>query len=175
MAKKTATPASAATTAPTTTTTTTTPTPAKKAPGPKRQPKAAVTPASDNADGPKKRIMTAVPSSFVSAVESSLSPELVEKLKTKGVKEVCEAFIKTLVNEVKCGKTVSFTNNFTFARRVRTARNYKNLKTGDPINKPAHYVMTMSVKPALKKDFDTIVCDTATGGAPVSTPVTASA
>lgn len=128
--------------------------PAKKAPA-KKAAKADSAPA----DGPKKRVMTAVPSSFVSAVEATLSPELVEKLKTKGVKEVCEAFVKTLVNEVKCGKTVSFTNNFTFARRVRTARNYKNLKTGDPINKPAHYVMTMSVKPALKKEFDTLKCE----------------
>lgn len=144
MAKKTA-PAAAAPVA----------APAKKAPV-KKAPKAAAA----EADGtPKKRVMTAVPSSFVSAVETALSPEIVEKLKTKGVKEVCEAFIKTLVSEVKCGKTVSFTNNFTFARRVRTARNYKNLKTGDPINKPAHFVMTMSVKPALKKEFDTIKCD----------------
>ena len=160
MAKKTAAPATT-TPAAATPAASTSAAPAKKAPV-KRAPKAAAA-ATTNTDGegPKKRVMTAVPSSFVSAVESALSPELVEKLKTKGVKEVCEAFVKTLVNEVKTGKTVSFTNNFTFARRVRTARNYKNLKTGDPINKPAHFVMTMSVKPALKKDFDTITCEPA--------------
>ncbi len=159
MAKKNTTASTASTTTAAQPAASTSATPAKKAPA-KRTPKAAATPAAAaDSDGPKKRVMTAVPSSFVSAVESALSPELVEKLKTKGVKEVCEAFVKTLVNEVKTGKTVSFTNNFTFARRVRTARNYKNLKTGDPINKPAHFVMTMSVKPALKKDFDTIVCE----------------
>lgn len=138
-------------------------TPKKTASAIPKAPKAAPVATTTGSDGagsngsPKKRVMTAVPSAFVSAVEKSLPAELLEKLKTKGVKEVCEAFVKTLVSEVKEGKTVSFTNNFTFARRVRTARNYKNLQTGGAITKPAHYVMTMNVKPSLKKDFDSLL------------------
>ena len=102
-------------------------------------------------DGPKKRNMTAVSTDFVSSVQASLSEELSAKLKVKDVKEICEAFVKTLVEKVQAGDTVSFTNNMTFKRQVRSARTYKNLKTGDPIKKPSHYVMSMQVKPALKK------------------------
>jgi len=108
----------------------------------------------DTQDGPKKRNMTAVSSDFVSTVQGQLSEELSGKLKIKDVKELCEAFVKTLVDKVRGGETVSFTNNMTFKRQVRSARTYKNLKTGDPIKKPPHYVMSMQIKPALKKQFD---------------------
>ena len=101
--------------------------------------------------------MTAVPSEFVSAVHQALTPELSQKLKVKDVKELCELFVKTLVDKVKNGDTVSFTNNMTFKRQQRCARTYKNLKTGEAINKPPHYVMCMQVKPALKKAFDEVV------------------
>lgn len=128
----------------------------RKAPAAKKTPKA---PKAAPEDGPKKRNMTAVSSDFVSTVQQSLSEELSKKLKVKDVKEICEAFVKVLVDKVKEGTTVSFTNNMTFKRQVRSKRTYKNLKTGDPIEKPPHYVMCMQVKPALKKVFDEIKVD----------------
>jgi nucleoid DNA-binding protein len=125
---------------------------------PKRGRKAPVKksePTEEVVDGVKaKRNMTAVSSDFVSTVQAALSEELAAKLKVKDVKELCEAFVKTLVDKVRSGETVSFTNNMTFKRQVRSARTYKNLKTGDPIKKPPHYVMSMQIKPALKKVFD---------------------
>jgi nucleoid DNA-binding protein len=129
--------------------------PTKKAPA-KRGAKKDILPA-DAAEGPKKRNMTAVPSDFVSQVQNQLPEDLAAKLKVKDVKEICELFVKTLVDKVKAGQTVSFTNNMTFKRQVRNARTYKNLKTGEAINKPPHYVLSMQVKPALKKVFDDLV------------------
>lgn len=104
----------------------------------------------------KKRAMSAVSSDFVNTVQASLSEEVKGKLKVKDVKEICEAFVKTLVDNVKSGKAVNFTNHMSFARKTRAARSYKNLKTQEKIDKPAHYVFTMTVKPNLKKQFDGI-------------------
>ena len=126
-------------------------------PPPKRAPrKKEATPADATTDAAsnKKRNMTAVPNGFVTAVMHSLPEDLATKLKNKELKEICEAFVKTLVDNVKKGETVSFTNNMTFKRQQRCARTYKNLKTGEAINKPPHYVLCMQVKPALKKAFD---------------------
>lgn len=120
--------------------------PAKKAPVAKSLP----------GDAAKKRNMSAVSSEFVSNVQSTLSEDLKNKLKTKEVKEVCEAFIKVLVGSVKDGKNINFTNNMSFVRKLRAARSYKNLKTQEKIEKPAHYVFTMTVKPNLKKLFDAL-------------------
>jgi nucleoid DNA-binding protein len=131
-------------------------TPASSAPATKRPRKAAAPKAAPADDGPKKRNMTAVSTDFVSAVQSSLPEDLVAKLKVKEIKEVCETFVKVLVDKVKAGETVSFTNNMTFKRQVRSKRVYKNLKTGDPIEKPPHYVMSMQIKPALKRVFDEV-------------------
>jgi nucleoid DNA-binding protein len=130
---------------------------------PKRARKAPVKKAaakSQDAEGPKKRNMTAVSSDFVSTVQTALPEDLVAKLKVKDVKELCETFVKVLVDKVKTGQTVSFTNNMTFKRQVRSKRVYKNLKTGEPIEKPPHYVMSMQIKPALKKVFDDIKVST---------------
>lgn len=136
--------------------------PAKKAPV-KRQPaaKKAVDATADCPSEPKKRNMTAVPCDFVSAVNSALPEDLAQKLKVKDVKDICEAFVKTLVDKVKKGETVSFTNHMTFKRQARRARTYKNLKTGESINKPPHYVLCMQVKPALKRAFDEVEVTTA--------------
>lgn len=126
---------------------------AKAAPKPKAV-KAAPPPEIDGE--PKKRNMSAVSNDFVSTVHASLSDDLKAKLKVKEVKELCEAFIKNLVDGVKTGKPVNFTNNMSFARKKRAARVYQNLKTQEKIEKPAHYVFTMTVKPNLKKQFDAI-------------------
>ena len=120
----------------------------------------AVVTAADPADevptDPKKRNMTAVSTDFVSHVHTQLSEELAAKLKQKDVKELCEAFVKALVDDVKDGKAVSFTNNMSFRRKLRGARTYKNLKTGDPMKKEQHYVISMEVKPALKRVIETL-------------------
>lgn len=112
---------------------------------------------SSDADLEKKRVMSAVSSDFVNSVEKLLSEDLSAKLKAKDIKAVCEAFVKTLVGEVKEGKTVTFTNNVTFKRVLRGARTHKNPRTGAQVEKPAHYVMTMEVKPALKRSFAEVV------------------
>jgi len=114
---------------------------------------------SEVVDAKKPRNMSACSTDFVSTVYNSLSSELSQKLKPKDVKEVCEAFVKTLVSNVIDGKNVNFTNHMSFARRVRAARVYKNLKTKESITNPKHYVMTMTVKPNLKKQFDEVNVD----------------
>ena len=132
--------------------------PAKKPAAAKRAPKKALSPTDEACSSePKKRNMSAVPCEFVTAVSAALPDELNQKLKVKDVKEICETFVKTLVDKVKKGDTVSFTNHMTFKRQQRKARTYKNLKTGESINKPPHYVICMQVKPALKKVFDEVV------------------
>lgn len=119
--------------------------------------KRAAAPKAKAVDGEvKKRNMSAVSTEFVSNVHASVSDDLKSKLKVKDVKDLCEAFVKTLVESVKSGKTVNFTNHMSFARKLRAARNYKNLKTQENIEKPAHYVFTMAVKPNLKKQFDVL-------------------
>jgi len=121
----------------------------------------------DSASGEESsaRIVNAVPSSFVKQIKESL-PESI-KLRQKDLKVVCEVFIKTLVDQVKTGNTVSFTNNMTFKRVKRDDRMHKNPKTGEEVFKPAHYVMTMEVKPMLKKKFEgvTVTDEPKKGGA----------
>lgn len=128
---------------------------APKAPRAPRVPKAKPEPVL-GPDGEKKRNMSAVSTDFVAKVQEQLSEAIKSKLKNKEVKEICEAFVKTLVDTVKTGKTVNFTNHMSFARKLRAARVYKNLKTQEKIDKPAHYVFTMTVKPNLKKSFDAV-------------------
>ena len=108
---------------------------------------------------PKKRNMSAVSTEFVNNVSAALSEDVKAKLKVKEVKEICEAFVKTLVDGVREGKTINFTNHMSFARKKRAARSYKNLKTQEKIDKPAHFVFTMTVKPNLKKQFDALQVD----------------
>lgn len=109
------------------------------------------------ADGEKKpRVMSACSTEFVASVQAGLPEEISQKLKAKEIKEICETFVRTLVSSVIEGKSVNFTNNMSFARKVRAARVYKNLKTKESITKPKHYVMTMAIKPSLRKQFDDI-------------------
>jgi nucleoid DNA-binding protein len=104
-------------------------------------------------EGDKKRVMNAVPRDFQKLVMNNLPGSA---LSAKDVKTVCEVFVKTLVSHVKSGETVSFTNNMTFKRVARDDRTHKNPKTGDEVFKPAHYVMVMEVKQALKKQFEEV-------------------
>lgn len=134
--------------------------PAPKAKKPRAPPKpkaAATEPATTDAPDstPNKRNVSAVSIDFANSVKGALSFDINQKQ----VKEVCEAFLQVLVNKVKAGDTVSFINNMTFKRQMRSGRTYKNLKTGETINKPKHFVLTMQVRPALKKVFDEIEVD----------------
>jgi nucleoid DNA-binding protein len=111
-----------------------------------------------------KRNVSAVSIDFANTVKGALNFDINQKQ----VKEVCEAFLQVLVNKVKAGETVSFINNMTFKRQIRSGRTYKNLKTGETINKPKHFVLTMQVRPALKKVFDEIDVDAAAAPPQVS-------
>ncbi len=129
-----------------------------------KEPKAPKAPAVKSDSPPAKRNMTAVSAEFVGRIASQLSEDLAARLKQRDVKEVCEAFVRTIVDDVKAGNTVAFTNNFSFRRKLRGARTYKNLKTGDPMKKEQHFVFSMDVKPALKRAFESLPVTT-TGGA----------
>lgn len=100
----------------------------------------------------KKRVTSAVSDSFVKKVRDVLEGSK----STKELKPICEAFVKALVEAVKQGESVSFTNNMTFKRVIRDDRTHKNPKTGEEVFKPAHYVFAMEVKPSLKKKFEEI-------------------
>lgn len=131
-----------------------------------KEPKAPKAPAVKSDSPPAKRNMTAVSAEFVGRIASQLSEELAARLKQRDVKEVCEAFVRTIVDDVKAGNTVAFTNNFSFRRKLRGARTYKNLKTGDPMKKEQHFVFSMDVKPALKRAFESLPVATTGGAAP---------
>lgn len=106
-------------------------------------------------EGKGKRVVNAVPTELVKLVKRNVEKEM----SVKDVKEVCEAFVKTLIGEVLRGRSVSLTNNMTFKRALRGDRVHKNPKTGEEVHKKAHYVMSMDVKPALKRQFEEIEVD----------------
>ena len=73
------------------------------------------------------------------------------------VHKICNAFIKVIIDNVKSGNTVTLTNNMSFKRILRNERVHKNPKDRSKvITKPAHYVMKMEVKQALKTAFESI-------------------
>lgn len=108
------------------------------------------------ADESKKRTVSIVSQDFADKVHKQLNSQVKDKLSNKDTKVIVESFIKTLIGDVKEGKHVSFTNMMTFKRVVRDDRVHKNPKTGGDVFKPAHYVMSMEVKPSLKKEFECI-------------------
>ena len=72
------------------------------------------------------------------------------------VKTILDMFIKTIVENVKNGDNVTLTNYMTFKRTQRAERTHKIPKTDNTVTKPAHMVMTIDVKPALKKEFEAL-------------------
>ena len=72
------------------------------------------------------------------------------------VKTILDLFIKTVVENVKNGDNVTLTNYMTFKRTLRAERTHKIPKTDNTVTKPAHMVMTIDIKPALKKEFEAI-------------------
>ena len=92
-----------------------------------------------------------IPSTIIDQVKQTTG------LAANDARKVCDAFISTLIDHVKTGKSVSLKNCITFKRVLRGDRNHKNPKTGEGIFKKAHYVMTMDVKPALRREFEELV------------------
>ena len=70
------------------------------------------------------------------------------------IHKVCNALIKVIVDQVKSGKTVTLTNNMSFKRVLRNERVHRNPKTHESVTKPAHFVLKMEVKQALKTQFE---------------------
>lgn len=121
---------------------------AKKAPAPKKAPVV-------NADG--TRMLSPVPMPLAKKVSETLGDEL--KISQKDIKTVCEAFVKTIVNETTAGRTVALPNYFTFKPMLRKERTHKNPQTKEEIFKPAHWVLSMDVKANLKKVFEGVKVD----------------
>lgn len=104
----------------------------------------------------KKRNASIVSKTFVGKVVENLTLAAAKKQKTSDVKLVAEAFVNLLVTSTCNGDSITFTNLFTFKRALRDNRTHKNPRDNTPIFKPAHYVLTMEVKPQLKEHFGQI-------------------
>lgn len=104
----------------------------------------------------KKRNASLVSKSFVSKVVENLAIISAKKHRVSDVKVVAEAFVNLLVTSTSNGESITFTNLFTFKRALRENRTHKNPRDNTPIFKPAHYVLTMEVKPQLKEHFGQI-------------------
>jgi nucleoid DNA-binding protein len=94
-----------------------------------------------------------VPEKLVKQVKDDLVKNGREKLTEADVKSVITLAFANIISTVEGGDSVTFTNVATFKRSLRGARVHKNPKTGEPIEKPAHYVLSMDIKTALKKHF----------------------
>ena len=93
-----------------------------------------------------------VPEKLVKQVKDDLLKNG-NKMTEADVKSVITLAFANIISTVEGGDSVTFTNVMTFKRSLRGARVHKNPKTGAPIEKPAHYVLTMDMKSALKKHF----------------------
>lgn len=109
-----------------------------------------------NSTSSKKRNASIVSKSFVGKVVDTLALISTKKHKVTDVKLVAEAFVNLLVTSTSNGESITFTNLFTFKRALRENRTHKNPRDNTPIFKPAHYVLTMEVKPQLKEHFGQI-------------------
>lgn len=105
------------------------------------------------------RMLSPVPMPLAKKVSETLGDEL--KISQKDIKTVCEAFVKTVVNETMAGRTVALPNYFTFKPVLRKERTHKNPQTKEEIFKPAHWVLSMDVKANLKKVFEGVKVDAA--------------
>lgn len=103
--------------------------------------------------GASTKTVSSVSGDFVKAIKETLGET---KLTNKDIKAVAESFIQVLVSQLKEGKSVSFTNHFTFKRALRGDRTHKNPKTGEEVFKKAHYVLSVDVKPSLKKVIESL-------------------
>ena len=89
-------------------------------------------------------------------------PNMPSGMTIKAAKAICECYMRTVFEKVKQGESVTLTNWMTFKRALRAERTHYVPSKENPtaekkkIVKPAHYVMTIDVKPALKAEFEGI-------------------
>lgn len=101
--------------------------------------------------------VSAVPMALVKEIQPMLESDHDIQITLKDLKTILEVFVKTTVEKVLSGTPVTFTKHFTLKRVLRNARTHINPsdKTGESkIQKPAHYVLSMDVKPNLKEIFE---------------------
>lgn len=111
-------------------------------------------------------VKVTTPEKLVKLIKEDLGTST--KYTASDIKAIVDSAVKNIVAQVAAGESVSFQKIVTFNRALRSAREHKNPKTGEPIHKAAHYVMTMEVKPALKEYFGTIKVDDATAATAVT-------
>ena len=124
----------------------------------KEKPKKMVKKSDSDDDEPKqKRHVSAVTPAFLKAVKDSLRVDANGEV----IKDICETFVKVLIDKVMEGESVQFTNHFVFKMKSRKGRDYlvpskdKNAKPRT-VPKPDRYGFSMTVRPGLKKMFDEI-------------------
>ena len=121
---------------------------------------------SDDSSASKQRVVNScVSMEFVKVVKGALPDDIKVDLTRTDLKLICETFVKTIISQVMSGEKVTLTNHMTFKRTLRKERKHVNpqkynTKNTDAdfemITKPAHYILSMDVKPALKKVFEAI-------------------
>jgi len=138
-------------------------TPAKKASGEKKgngrqkQNQSGNKKPGDDQDGQQKKLS---PVSYPLA--SQVKKTLMEMYPDNGIKnvnetkQVCEAFMHTIVDNVMSGNNIALINYMTFKRVLRQARAHSNPQTGEPIMVDKHYVMAVDIKKDLKQAFKSI-------------------
>lgn len=108
-----------------------------------------------------KKTLSPVPMPLAAKVAKSLQEDAKSrgedfKVTQKDVKAICECFVKTIISDTIEGNTVALPNYLTFKRVLRKERTHKNPQTKEAIVKPAHFVLCMDVKAALKKQFEEV-------------------
>lgn len=119
---------------------------------------------SGNESDGKRVVNSCVSLDLVREVKAALPDDMKVSLTQPDLKAVCETFVKTIISKVLAGDKVTLTNHFTLKRSLRNERQHVNpqkYKSDDAefqkkIVKPAHYILSMDVKPALKKQFEEI-------------------
>lgn len=111
----------------------------------------------DEQDGQQKKL-SPVSYPLASQVKKTLL-EMYPENSIKNVnetKQVCEAFLHTIVDNVMRGNNIALINYMTFKRVLRQARAHSNPQTGEPIMVDKHYVMGVDIKKDLKQAFKSI-------------------
>ena len=120
---------------------------------------------SDDGDNKEKKRKGSVPVDLIKQMMEE-NPEVMSGVTIKTAKAICECYMKTIFEKVKNGDNVTLTNWMTFKRALRAERTHcvpskkkdedEEKEEKKKIVKPAHYVMTIDVKPALKAEFEEI-------------------
>ena len=72
------------------------------------------------------------------------------------VHAICESMMTLIIEKVKKGETVSFTNFLKFQRTVNKERTFKNPKSDTQTTKPARYGISVKVMPATRLALEQI-------------------